>query len=127
MIEMTVQEMLNSVSILKTINEKKMPAKTAYQFARIVREVNNELQSFQQTRNKLVERFGKKDEGGKLIEDKDGNVTIFPEQEEIFKREANELMNSKIKINCEQISLEDILDNEFSPGEIGELFKFIKE
>lgn len=127
MIEMTVQEMLDSVSALKNINEKKMPAKTAYQFARIIREIEKELNSFQDTRKKLIERFAKKDEDGKLIEDKEGNVQIFPEKEKDFKKEADELMKSKIKINCERINLDDILDNEFSPAEIVELFKFIKE
>lgn len=127
MIEMTVQEMIDSVSALRGINEKKMPAKTAYQFARIIREVEKELNSFQEARKKLIERFAKKDENGKLIEDEEGNVQIFPEKEKDFKKEAEDLMKTKVKINCECINLDDILDNEFSPGEIGELFKFIKE
>ena len=127
MIEMTVQEMIDSVSILKTINDKKMPARTAYQFARIIREVEKELQSFQDTRSKLIERFGKKDETGKLIEDEEGNIEIFPEKQDQFKKEADELIKSKVHINCEQIELEDILENEFSPAEINELFLFIKE
>ena len=127
MIEMTVQQMVDSVNALKEINEKKMPARTAYQFARIIREVENELKNFQEARNKLIERFGKKDESGKLIEDEKGNIEIFPEKQEQFKKEADELMASKIHVNCEQIMLEDILANEFSPAEIGELLLFIKE
>ena len=127
MIEMTVQQMVDSVNARKEINEKKMPARTAYQFARIIREVENELKNFQEARNKLIERFGKKDESGKLIEDEKGNIEIFPEKQEQFKKEADELMASKIHVNCEQIMLEDILANEFSPAEIGELLLFIKE
>lgn len=127
MIEITVQEMLDSVSILKEINEKKMPAKAAYQFARIIRETEKELQNFQETRNNLIERFGKKDETGKLIEDKDGNIEIFQEKREIFKKEFNELMESKIHINCEKIELEDIFENEFSPAEINQLLPFVEE
>ena len=124
---MTVQQMIDSVSALRDINEKKMPAKTAYQFARIIREIERELKNFQEARNKLIERYGKKDESGKLIEDKDGNIEIFPDKQEAFKKEADELMLSKIHVNCEQIELKDITENEFSPGEIGNLFLFIKE
>lgn len=127
MIEMTVQQMLDSVSVLRDINEKKMPAKTAYQFARIIREIEKELKNFQETRSKLIERFGKKDESGKLIEDEKGNVEIFPEKKGAFKKEADELMMAQIHINCEQIMLKDILNNEFSPEEINNLFLFIKE
>ena len=36
-------------------------------------------------------------------------------------------MATKIHINCEQIALEDILDNEFSPEKISNLLLFIKE
>ena len=127
MIEMTVQQIIDSIPALREINEKTMPAKTAYQFARIIREVENELKNFQEARNKLIERFGKKDEAGKLIEDDQGNVEIFSEKKDAFKKEANELMNTKIHINCEQIALEDILDNEFSPEKINNLLLFIKE
>lgn len=127
LIEITVQEMIESVSVLREINDKKMPARTAYQFARIIREVEKELKNFQDARNKLIERFGKKDEAGKLIEDENGNIEIFPGKQEIFKKEADELMASKIHVNCEKIELEDILENEFSPAEINELFLFIKE
>lgn len=127
MIEMTVQEMISCVPALKEIREKKMPAKTAYQFARIIRELDKELQNFQDTRNGLIERYGKKDDNGKLIEDDEGNYTIFPDKEDIFKAEVDGLMKSKIHINCEQIKLEEINENDFTPAEIGELFLFIKE
>lgn len=128
MIEMTIREMISSVSALRNISEKKMSAKTAYQFARIIREVENELKSFQEARNKLIERYGKKDENGKILEDENGNVVIFPDKKEKFDEEADDLLKTKIKINCEQVMLEDISnDNNFSPAEIGELFLFIKE
>jgi len=127
MIEITVQEMIDSIDVLKEINNKKMPAKTAYQFARIIREIEKELQSFQDARSKLIEHFGKKDDTGKLIEDENGNIEIFLEKQEQFKKEIEDLMQSKIQINCEQINLEDILDNKFSPAEINKLFLFIKE
>lgn len=124
---MTVQEMLNCVSVLRTINDKKMPARTAYQFARIIRELDNELKNFEETRYTLIERFGKKDENGELIQDEKGNIEIFPEKKKDFDKESKDLLASKIHINCEQIDLNDILDNEFTPNEIGELFLFIKE
>lgn len=127
MIEMTIQQMIDSVPALREINEKKMPAKTAYQFAKIIREIENELKNFQEARNKLIERFGKKDESGKLIEDEDGNVEIFAGKSEAFKKEADELMSTKIQINCEPIDFENISDNEFTPKEIEDLFLFIKE
>ena len=127
MIEITVQEMIDSIDVLKEINNKKMPAKTAYQFARIIREIEKELQSFQDARSKLIEHFGKKDDTGKLIEDENGNIEIVLEKQEQFKKEIEDLMQSKIQINCEQINLEDILDNKFSPAEINKLFLFIKE
>jgi len=124
---MTVQEMVDSVSILREINEKKMPAKTAYQFARIIREMENELKNFQNIRMKLVERYGKKDENGNLIQDEDGNVEIFSEKKNDFKKEISDLMESKIQINCELINLNELLDNEFTPGEINQLFFCLKE
>ena len=126
MIELTIREMIESVSVLRGINDKKMPARTAYQFARIIREVENELRNFNVARDKALERYGKKDSAGKLIEDEDGRVEIYPEKQSDFNKEISDLMESKIKINCEPIELDDIADNEFTPNEIADLFLFIR-
>ena len=69
MIEITVQEMINSIDVLKEIASKKMPAKTAYKFARINSEIDRENITFQETRRDLVLKYGERDENGNLMHD----------------------------------------------------------
>ena len=126
MIEITVQEMINSIDVLRAIANKKMPAKTAYRFARINNEIDKENAIFQETRRNLIIKYGEKDENGKLKED-NGNIMIAKEHLSDFRNESTELLNTKITINTEKIGLDDFGDDLFSPSEIGKIEWLIEE
>lgn len=126
MIEITVQEMINSIEVLREIANKKMPAKTAYRFARINKEIERENDVFQETRRDLILKYGEKDEKGKLKEE-NGNITIPKEQLADFRKESSELLNTCITINADRLDIEDFGDDMFSPTEIGKIEWVIKE
>ena len=126
MIEITVQEMINSIDVLREIANKKMPAKTAYRFARINNEIDKENAIFQETRRNLIIKYGEKDENGELKED-NGNIMIAKEHLSNFRNESTELLNTKITINAEKIGLDDFGDDLFSPSEIGKIEWLIEE
>jgi len=120
MIEITVQEMIDSIEVLKEISEKKMPAKTAYKFARVNREIDRENSVFQETRRDLIVKYGEKNEDGSLKED-NGNIVIPKDQVNDFQQEVNGLVKTHITINAEKISLDELGDDLFSPTQIGKI------
>lgn len=126
MIELTVRELIESIPALQEINNKEMPAKVAYQFARIIREVDKENQIFQEARRKLIDKYGVKDEDGKLVEDEKGNISIANDKIDEFNKEVNDLLEEKISLNCSTISVE-MLSGEFSPTRINNLIIFLNE
>lgn len=126
MIEITVQEMINSIDILKEIASKKMPAKTAYKFARINSEIDRENVTFQETRRDLVLKYGERNENGELKEE-NGSIIIPKDKMSEFRKESSDLLNTKITINAEKICIDDFGDDMFSPVEIGKIEWVIEE
>ena len=126
MIEITVHEMIDSLEVLKEISKKKMPAKTAYKFARINREIDRENNLFQETRMNLILKYGNKDENGKL-EEENGNYTIAKDKINDFRQEFDGLIRTYITINADKINLDDFGEDLFSPEQIEKIDWIIEE
>lgn len=125
MIEVKLKDILN-IEILNEISTKKFKARAAYHFARIMRAINEEYDLFQKEREKLINKYGAKDENGQLIIANDGTITIDKQNIENFNREINELIETNIQLNVELLNLEDIEDEYFTPQQMNILSLFIK-
>ena len=75
-------------SLVKLI-EKDMPIKQSYNLARFIKKANAELESFEETRVKLVNKYGEKDEAG--------NVAVSEVNQQQFLNELNELTEIEIE------------------------------
>ena len=129
MIELTMRELMGSVDTLNEVVKRPLKAKAAFQFARICREVEKESSLFNEERDKLISQHYSKDENGENLLNEDGNPYIkfgTPEYEE-FMKDITELLDNKISLNSEQIPIEDITDQEFTPKQMADLMPFMVE
>ena len=101
--------------------------KAAYNIARIIREIEKENKTFEDTRQKLLFKYGEKDSMGQLIINQNNQITIIPEQINNYNKEIQELLDEKIKLNVEPISLNDLGEIQITPAEIYQINMFIKE
>jgi hypothetical protein len=126
MIEIKLNDVIQSLKILKSISQKTLKGRVNFQLAKILRELNNEYNLFLKSREKLISKYGKK-ENGQLIIDEDGNYSINKNQLFNFNLELNELLDTKIDLNAEKIALKDIEDIDFTIEQMVALSPFIKE
>lgn len=127
MIELTVQEMIDSIPTLRELSTKQLKSKVAYRVARLLREVQAESETFETARVNLIKLYGAKDENGELKADENGNTYIDKDYVADFNSELTDLLNNKITINGDKLSLDDLGDETFTPQQMLSFSAFLDE
>jgi len=127
MIETSIKDIIGGKEVFKKLAEMPLNIKAAYNIARIIREIEKENKTFEDTRQKLLFKYGEKDSSGQLIINQNNQITIIPEQINNYNKEIQELLDEKIKLNVEPISLNDLGEIQITPAEIYQINMFIKE
>lgn len=127
MIEVTLGEVLQADEALQKIASCELKVRAAYQVARLMREISSEGKLVFESRDKLIMKYGAKDEEGQLLVDENGNNNIPKENMEQFAKEYNEVLQTKITLNVEPIKLNDIENVELTYTDVVMLEPFITE
>ena len=127
MIEIKLNEVLNSMDTMQKLATQKFKSKTAFQIARILKKLDEEIKIFNDTRAALIQKYGERDENGELKVDDNNNCTIQKEALENFNQELSDLLNTTIEINADKINIDDLSEGSFTPSEIIALEAFIEE
>ena len=118
MIEISIEQLLNSVPVLKKLSSQKFQAVTAYKIARICREGDKELELFNNARANLIQQYGERTENNQLVQDENGYVHFTPENQIKFSQELENLVKSTIQLNVEKISLGELNNILLTPEDI---------
>ncbi len=124
MITIRLNDILNSIPIFREISNKSLPIKTAYQLARLIRELDRESTTFDESRRKIIEKYAERDENGEFKQTDEGNVIIMPEQINACNQEMAELLDTEIEINVEPIEIESLASIELTPAQMFSLEPF---
>ena len=77
---MKLKNMLDTVGTLRGIAGKELRGRAAYNIAKIMKQVDNEFTLFNEARQKVVDKYGEKDENGNLKINADTNEYIFADK-----------------------------------------------
>jgi len=102
--KVTLGEALTMVQWLPKLIDKEIEFKQAYWLGRATDQLQNELRAFEKARFKLIEKYGKKDKDGELIE-KDGKYNIT--DTDAFQKDFDEIADMEIEIKYEPISVDE--------------------
>ena len=127
MITVSVREILNSAEIMQKLSKRQFKGKVAFQIARILRYIDEELKSFNEARSNLIEIYGERDESDNLVMDEKNNYKIQKDKITELNQEIEELLNTSIQINADAINMKDIENEDFTPADILLLEPFIAE
>ena len=127
MITVSVREILNSAQIMQQLSKRQFKGKVAFQIARILRYIDEELKSFNEARSNLIEVYGERDESDNLVMDEKNNYKIQKDKITELNQEIEELLNTSIQINADAINMKDIENEDFTPADILLLEPFIEE
>lgn len=127
MIEVTLSNIVNSIAAMQNLSKRNLKGRAAFRAAKLMKEIDNEYQLFNNSRKQLIEKYGVKDENNQLKVDENGNYNISSDCIQNFNQELEDLLNSKVELNCFPIDLADLENDIFTPEDMAALDVFIKE
>ncbi|MDU1585376.1 MAG: hypothetical protein E6860_07480 [Clostridium sp.] len=109
--------LVNSVGVLSKLTNLELPIKLSYAFSKNITKIDAELKAYNIEREKLLNKYGEKDEEGKLKLSEKGEVNIL--DRENFNKEIAELLQCESEIDIHLIDLEKIdTEIKITPGEL---------
>ena len=125
---MKMYEVIEFASLYEKIKESKMPLKTAYNFSRLMRQLEKEIVFYQTEFTKIIQSYAKKDENGKFITTDDGeSVEIISGKEIECNTKIFELKNLDVEISDISFKLEELGNLDLTIGEISCILSLIEE
>lgn len=110
MITMTLNDIFNAVPALREISAKEFPGSVTFKIARLIRELDKEIQLFDEERSKIANKYGEKDENGNLVIQEGGNIKILDNKIQDCNEELQALFNTQVEINANKLPI-DIFDS----------------
>lgn len=128
-IKLTNREVLASTQALIQLGQLKLPVKAAYAIAKAGNKLTNIETTVREVQKKLWEKYGEKDDAGKLKIDQSNNtITIPPTQRDAFNKDHEDLMAEGNEITgLRQITLTELQEAKVEPAILAHLEWFIKD
>ena len=127
MIELTLEQLINSIDALKQLSIEPLRASVAFTVARIIKAADTEVINFNDTRSTLINKYGKRNDDGSLVTDSNGNFQINREDVITFNTELTDLLSTSVTLNANKIKMDDIDNIAFTPAEMLTLEPYIEE
>ena len=85
-----------------------------------INKINVELEAYNKEKAKLINKYGEKDEKGKLNVNENGIIPLKEEHIEDYNRDIKELLSIENEIDIHMIQLDDLLNSDYniSPSEL---------
>ena len=126
LIKVTLNDVVNSSQIFSKLMQQPFKGSLAFKIARLARELEKEMQTFNDERMKIIRKYGKKDENGELIVGEDGNVSFDNDKISDLNSEFNSLLETELEINADKLPMNSIDEFELTPQEVIGLEKFFE-
>ena len=106
------ERIVNTINTLGELSNAKLPVKVAYAITKNINKINVELEAYNKEKAKLINKYGEKDEKGKLNVNENGIIPLKEEHIEDYNREN--------EIDIHMIQLDDLLNSDYniSPSEL---------
>ena len=127
MIKIQLNDVVNATETFSKIMQQSFKGSLAFKIARLARELDKEMQTFNTERQKLVQKYAEKDEDGELKVDENGNVKFDNSKIQEINEEFNSLLNTELEINADKLPIDSIDAFEITPQEMLQIEKFFDE
>lgn len=128
-LKLSNEKIINTINVLGKLNNAQLPIKVAYAISKNINKIESELKVYNTEKEKLIDRYAKKDEEGKLKADEYGNVNIKEEHIEEWNKDVKELLSIENEIDIHIIQLDNLLNSDYniSPAELTAIDFMIEE
>lgn len=126
--KMKMFEVIELSNLYNSIKDDKMPLRTAYKFATLMRQLDAELKFYQSKFAEIVDEYGQKDEQGGYVLTENGNsIAILPGKENECNTKLMDLRNLEVEITGVTFTIDELASFNFSISELTCLLPLIKE
>ena len=124
---MKMFEVLEVARLYESIKVIKLPLKTTYKFARLMKRVEEEVNFYQQKFAEIVEEFGVKENGQYQMTEDGNSIKIIPGKEIECSIRVNELQNLEVEIPDIRFSISELESIELNISEMTCLLSLIED
>lgn len=123
----TLRDIVDSQEVMRTLSNKQLRGRAAFKVARLLKKLEAELATFNDTRIKLIENYAKKDEEGKYVTNDKNEYQFDEDNANKFIEEFNKLLLEEVEIDANPILIGEIEEIDFTPAEMAILEPFMEE
>ena len=125
MIKLTLKQIIEGQESLQKLSNQPLRGRTAFQIGRLLKELENILNDYNDTRIKTIQAYAKKDENGEFVINERNEYQFEPDQMTLYFQEIEKLINEELEINSNPIKFADIENLDFTPAEMTFLEPFL--
>lgn len=123
---MKMYEILTLQDFYSSVQDKKMPIRTAYKFARLAHRAADEAQFYQTQFMKIVEEYAQKEKGQLVYSDDMTSIKIIPGKEDECAMRIKELKELEIDLTGFEFSIQELENLELTLAQMDAIFPLIK-
>ena len=127
MMTVTLKDIVESQEVMRTLSNKPLRGRVAFKVARLLKKLEAELTTFNDTRVKLIESYAKKDEEGNYVTNDKNEYQFDRDNANKFIEEVNKLLSEELQIDANPILVDEIEELDFTPAEMAVLEPFMDE
>lgn len=115
------RKIVDSLSTLKIIAQKQLPVKVSYAISKNISKIESILNIYNKEKEKLLEKYGEKDEEGQLKPNEYGQIVINKSCEKDWEKDINDLLEIENEIDIHKFSIDLLGEYFMSPVELASI------
>ena len=109
--KITNRRIVNDSNFLASLMHIQFPVKISYAISKNISKLESDLKIYNSEREKIINKYCKKDEEGNLVIDESNNYSIEEEYIDICNKELNELLDIEVDIDIHKFNESDLLNS----------------
>lgn len=126
MISVKMSDVFNASDALTELGKCSLSGKSAFAVARLIREIDNEMKTFETIRMDIIRKYADKDENGELILE-EGNIHLSEENVTACNNELMDSLTQIIELNANPLKYEWLEKIELTVPQAMALEPFMEE
>lgn len=123
--KVVLKEILEGQEVLQKLSQQPLPGRAAFQIGRLLKKLEEILNSYNDVRLKLVEKYAKRKEDGEFDLNEKNEYQFTAENMQAYVNELNTMIADEVEVEANPINFKDIEKLEFTAAEATYLEPFI--
>lgn len=124
---MKMYELLELPKLYESIKNIKLPLKTTYKFAKLMKRAEEELAWYQNEFQKIIQDYGVQENGQYKLSSDGSSIIIIPGKEAECNEKIYELRNLEVEINNIKFSIDELSELDITISDLTCLMPLIED